>query len=89
MASELLLQSQQCIESRLNSVDKNVDTHLNKLENVLLVESFNATIDGSSMKTFVRHMSLFIYLFIFLSESILLENPQDPGSIDLTLTNRS
>lgn len=68
-----------------------MDTHLNILENVLLVEGFNATIDGSSMKTFVRHMSLFICLFFlfFLSESILLENPQDPGSIDLTLTNRS
>lgn len=67
-----------------------MDTHLNELENVLLVEGFNATIDGSSMKTFVRHMSLFICLFFFfLSESILLENPQDPGSIDLTLTNRS
>lgn len=68
-----------------------MDTHLNELENVLLVEGFNATIDGSSMKTFVRHMSLFIclFFFFFLSESILLENPQDPGSIDLTLTNRS
>lgn len=68
-----------------------MDTHLNELENVLLVEGFNATIDGSSMKTFVRHMSLFICLFFlfFLRESILLENPQDPGSIDLTLTNRS
>lgn len=68
-----------------------MDTHLNELENVLLVEGFNATIDGSSMKTFVRHMSLFICLFFlfFLRESIPLENPQDPGSIDLTLTNRS
>ena len=68
----------------LSKLGRNLDTHLGKYENILLVGDFNSEINETSMNEFLDVYNL----KNLIKDSTCFKNPLRPSCIDLMLTNR-
>ena len=72
------------ITNYLSKLGRNLDTHLSKYENILLVGDFNSETKETSMNEFLDVYNL----KNLIKDSTCFKNPLSPSCIDLMLTNR-
>ena len=74
----------QTISYFLNHVGNNLDKHMEKYDNFLLIGDFNSTMQEEKMKDFCQLYDL----SNLITQPTCYKNPSNPTSIDVILTNR-